>query len=508
MYDHVVPIHLISSLRFSEQPGDVGNVNFLLLRRFEFSITGMPPRAAELCRNVELILAEFRPAFRRNATFVWFLVIIWAMMLRLDVAGVTSIVRCMGLDPKHYVSLLHFFHSSAFSVVDICTSWKRIVFALSRPVQVGGRPICAVDAIKVGKAGRKMPGVKLLHQESSDNTKPDYIMGHFWGAVSLLSHACGTVVSIPLRFQIQDGLKRSPSEVATLVDKMADLVLNTLAGTNALVVGDAYYSNQKMLRSLMTAGLDYIGKMKISTIAYERPVAPERPRRGRPRKRGAKVKLRELFNESANFHAESLYVYGKMQEVRYLSRELLWHDIVVRFVLSIMPDGSRAIISCSDLSLTDAQIIVAYGWRQKIEVSFKSMVHTLCAFGYHFWLQRMKKRKRGMGNQYLHRADEAIRRQILRKIEAYERFVNIAGIALGVLQVVGVRYADAIWQKFPVWFRTLPRHGFPSELVVRLTLQHELHQIFLQEGQPLEIQKILADKSAHQLHGHPIEIAA
>jgi hypothetical protein len=33
------------------------------------------------------------------------------------------------------------------------------------------------DGIKIPKRGKKMPAVKLLHQQSESNTKPEYIMG-------------------------------------------------------------------------------------------------------------------------------------------------------------------------------------------------------------------------------------------------------------------------------------------------------------------------------------------
>ena len=85
---------------------------------------------------------------------------------------------------------------------------------------MNGTPLYLVDGIKVGKAGRKMPGVKLFHQESDNNTKPEYIMGHYWGAVSKVVTGGMHAYALPLRFQIQDGLKRSPSEAATLIDKM------------------------------------------------------------------------------------------------------------------------------------------------------------------------------------------------------------------------------------------------------------------------------------------------
>ena len=48
---------------------------------------------------------------------------------------------------------------------------------------------------------------------------------------------------------------------------------------------------------------------------------------------------------------------------------------------------------------------------------------------------------------------------------------KMAAIGLGILQVLSLEMSVDIWQGFPRWFRTLPKHGYPAEQIVRLTLQ-------------------------------------
>lgn len=455
------------------------------------------------------MLAAFRPVFRRKATFGWFVVILWALMLRMDTAGVTSIVRCMGLHPSEYLNVLHFFHSTAFSVDSLCSTWHGVVIGSTQSVCIHKRPLFVVDGIKVGKAGKKMPGVKLLHQESQNNTKPEYIMGHYWGSVGrLVEGVGGHAYSVPLRFQIQDGLKRSPSEAASLIDKMGTLVADVLADTSGIVVGDAYFGSAHFLTTLRGVGLDFIGKAKSSTVGYHNPEQRKPGKRGRPRKRGEKVKLKTLFENPKTFLFATICVYGKVQTVRYHCIDLQWQGMPVRFVVTIMADGARGILMCTDRSIGPEDIIFAYALRQKIEVSYQSLVHTLCGFGYHFWMAAMPKMKWGGGNQYLHRAGEVFRGQVRRKVEAYERFVNICAIAQGILQVLALRFHEDVWERFPVWMRTLPKHGCPSEGVVRITLQHELHQDFLTNGDRTLVAKILRGKRRAASPDHPVKIAA
>ena len=65
---------------------------------------------------LEDILQEFRPCFSRQATYGWFVVIIFGLIIRLDHAGITSIVRWLFLAPTCYDTLLNFIRSSAWNL--------------------------------------------------------------------------------------------------------------------------------------------------------------------------------------------------------------------------------------------------------------------------------------------------------------------------------------------------------------------------------------------------------
>lgn len=92
-----------------------------------------------------------------------------------------------------------------------------------------------------------MPGVKTLHQSSEDNNKPEFVMGHFWGALSVLAHAGSRVFAVPLRLNIQDGIKSSPSQKGTIITRMKDLVASTAAVVGT-VVADCQYACRPMLK--------------------------------------------------------------------------------------------------------------------------------------------------------------------------------------------------------------------------------------------------------------------
>jgi len=150
------------------------------------------------------IVSLLRPAFSRHRTFLWFAVSVLGLSVRTDSLGVTSIVRAVGLDGKYYDNLLDSFHSAGVKLDTLSATWAKVVLRVFPGLlRVNGRLVLVGDGIKVGKQGRKMPGVKLLHQASESNTKAEHIMGHSLQAVSVLVQAAKSILAVPLTARIQ-----------------------------------------------------------------------------------------------------------------------------------------------------------------------------------------------------------------------------------------------------------------------------------------------------------------
>jgi hypothetical protein len=118
-----------------------------------------------------------RPACSRLRTFVWFASCVAGLTVRTDLLGVTSIVRALGLHARFYYKLLDHFHTPGVHLDAMSALWAQVVLRLfPDPLRVNDRLVLVGDGIKVPKRGKRMPAVKLLHQESESNTKPQYIM--------------------------------------------------------------------------------------------------------------------------------------------------------------------------------------------------------------------------------------------------------------------------------------------------------------------------------------------
>jgi hypothetical protein len=182
--------------------------------------------------------------------------------------------------------------------------------------------------------------------------------------------------------------------------------------------------------------------------------------------------------------------------LRYYTFDLFWRKLgrLVRFVWVIHPTRGRLVLLCTDLTLEPLEIIRLYGWRFKIEVSFKQAIHTVGAYAYHFWMQDMKPIRRGDGSQHPHHQSESYRQAVRRKLAAYERHIQLGLIAQGLLQYLALHFRRVVWFNFHTYIRTASPQKPPSEWVVSHALRHTWPQFLAGSPESVTLKKFLASK--------------
>lgn len=455
----------------------------------------------ELWSQWWLVVWQLRPACSRLRSFLWFATCVAGMTVRADLLGVSSTVRALGLKQKYYDRLLDSFHSPAIKLEAMTRLWARLVLQrFPGLVRVNGRLVLVGDGIKIPKRGRKMPAVKLLHQESDSNTKPEYIMGHSFQAVAVLVSAAKSVFAVPLASRIHEGIVLSNRGQRTLLDKMVSLLASLGIEQPSYFVADAYYASRKVIAGLLAQGNHLIARARISAVAYSPAPQPQLRRRGRPRKYGKKVVLRSLFANQAAMHSAPSPVYGEHNvKLRLRSLDLLWKPVglLVRFVLVDHPTRGKCILMTTDLSLEPLEVIRLYGLRFKIELGFKHAVRILGAYAYHFWMRDMRPLRRHNGNQYLHRASQRYRDNVKRKLNAYHRFVHAGIVAQGILQYLACAFPTLVWSSFGSWLRTIRPGIPPSELVCAAALRNTLADFLLVAPKTVLLAKFTAERLDH-----------
>ena len=439
-----------------------------------------------------------RPAFSRQRSFLWFALAVAGLSVRTERLGVTSVVRALKLQPRLYDKLLRSFHSEAVGLDRLSALWTQAVMRLfPEPLRVNGRRVLVGDGIKVAKCGKKMPGVKLLHQQSDSNTKPEFIMGHSLQAVSMLVRAAHSVFAVPLAVRIHEGLVWSNRDRRTLLDKMLSLLGIVAVKEPFYFVADAYYAARKIVKGLRDQGNHLVTRVKSNAVAFA-PFVQQGPKtRGRPRIYGAKVKLKSLYAELESSRSAPSPVYGEHDvTIRFRVCDLLWRSSgrLVRFVAVTHPSRGSCLLMCTDLSLDAIEVVRLYGLRFKIEHSFKQAVHLIGTFAYHFWMRDMKPLRRRNGNQHLHHQSLEYRNAVKRKVHCYHVFVQAGVICQGLLQYLAVVFPAIVWNCFGSWLRTIRPGIPPSELVVANALRQSLPEFLLNSGQTNFLAKFIVER--------------
>lgn len=438
-----------------------------------------------------------RPASSRTRSFMWFATAVAGLTVRTELLGVTSVVRALQLHPRCYDRLLDHFHSDAIEPDALAALWARVVLRLfPQPLRVNGRLVLVGDGIKAAKRGKKMPAVKLLHQQAECN-KPEYIMGHSLQAVSILMPAAKSVLAVPLAMRIHEGLVWSNRDRRTLLDKMLTLLGSVDIGQAFYFVADAYYAAGKIINRLLEQNNHLVTRMKSNAVAYVPHVQHGPQPRGRPRIYAEKIALKSLFKEQQALQAALSPVYGEHNvTLHYRTCDLLWRPAarIVRFVAVIHPTRGRCLLLCTDTTLSALAIIRLYGLRFKIEHSFKQAVRVIGALSYHFWMKKMKPLRRRNGNQYLHCESLDYRNAVKRKIKAYHLFIQAGLVAQGLAQYLAAVFPQLVWDSFGSWLRTIRPGIPPSELVVATALRQCLPHFLLDTTENNSFAKFILDR--------------
>src|SRR5664279_3511650 len=446
-------------------------------------------------------LQMVRPAFSQLRTFLWFATAVAGFTVRTELLGVTSIVRALKLKPNCYERLIRNLHSSAVRLDKLSALWTQAVLRLfPNPLRVNGRRVLVGDGIKIPKRGKKMRGVKLLHQQSESSNKAEYIMGHSLQAVSVLVQAANSVLAVPLAIRIHEGLVWSNRDRRTLLDKMLSLLDIIAVPDPFYFVGDAYYAASKIASGLLEQNNHLITRVKTNAVAYAPYVAQGPKKRGRPRLYGQKIALRTLLNDTQGMQQAPSPVYGEQKvALNYHVRDLLWRPTgqLVRFVAVIHPSRGSCLLMSTDTTLSALDIIRTYGLRFKFEHTFKQAVRLIGTFSYHFWMKGMTPLRRGNGNQHLHRKSDEYRDSVKRKMNAYHVFIQAGAISQGLLQYLAAVAPTQVWNAFGSWLRTIRPGVAPSELVVATALRQSLPEFLLNSAEKASIAKFMLERQDH-----------
>jgi hypothetical protein len=468
-----------------------------------------------MMKFLDELLMGFRVCFTRQRTFAWFVVIVVGIIARGDSLGAASVMRSLLIEPALYVSMLGFFRSGAWSPERLMATWWRLVLKHAPVERVGDYALMASDGMKRAKEGRRMPGAKVHHQESDNSGKAEYIWGHLFGAVGVLASKGAKRFCIPLAFALQDGVravfswggdKEKRRQGSHVVELITLAHATTTAFGKVLMLMDRLYLSIPALKQLDAhnqAGgeMQIITRAKSNCAAYREP-GPRGGGRGRPRKRGQRVKLWDMFG-TAEFSEAAIPLYGKKEAVRFHHIDLLWGTTLyrkLRFVLVKCGDA-QAIFVSTDITLAPELIIELYGRRFKVECMFREMNQAVSSFSYRFWsksMPKLNKRRKKSDSDPLEAVTAAkAQAAIINTVKATEGYVFCCAVATGFLQMASMAFSEAIESSKLRFLRTR-RNDIESEATIADYIRKHIFYL-LQKHSNLPISKIIIERQMQEI---------
>lgn len=167
----------------------------------------------------------------------------------------------------------------------------------------------------------------------------------------------------------------------------------------------------------------------------------------------------------------------------------------LQFVLAEYGE-TQAILVCTDLSMAAEDIIEAYACRFKIEGMFREMKQQLGGFCYHFWTHAVPRldryRRKGSTDPLAQVKDNHQQQRIIKTLQAMEGYVMFSSIAMGIIQLLCLKYQDDIRVSDFRYLHT-PSRKVMSEASMMEYLRRDLFCFMARQGN-LTITKIIYDK--------------
>jgi hypothetical protein len=290
----------------------------------------------------------------------------------------------LGDDYRRYYYFLGSLGRNARSVSSV------LLGLVVRVVAPGDRLLVALDDTPTKRAGPQVEGAGIHHNPTPGPAGQRFLYGHVWVTLAwVVRHPRWGTIGLPLRAllyvrQKQIALLPWWYGVAfrTKLDQAGDLVawfadwLGFL-GKTVWVVADGAYAKRPFLKRARAAGVVVVSRLRKDAALRSLP-EPERPRPGRPRKRGRKpiygahaISLAKRAAHRRGWQTGDFVLYGKTVTKTYKTFWATYKPVgsVIRVVLVREDDGWAAFF-CTDPQATVAQVLEAVADRAAIEQDF------------------------------------------------------------------------------------------------------------------------------------------
>jgi hypothetical protein len=341
------------------------------------------------------MLATFAPCFTKPS-FETFRHYVAALMLGegrrsgAAVARITADAKSEGV----YARLCSRAIWSADALLD--RLWALLLGALPWPRDSEGRLLlwAAIDDSVIAKTGKKIPALAyhFHHNAGKDQRAWPFLFGHCWVTLGMVWPTVSRALCFPLRAALYVRVKdcRHDREHRTKVALALDLLRATRwpARVRLYVLADGAYATRDFLRGARELGHHVLTRLKCNADVCW-PAPAHRPgQRGRRRIYGKKVNLaayHDAHRRQAPVRIGAQHYVAIYSTVDAVPRRF---GQLSRIVIVDLPKHQRAVLLCTDLSLSPTEIIERYAMRFSLEIAYRELKQR---FGWGHYQVRSRK---------------------------------------------------------------------------------------------------------------------
>ena len=255
-----------------------------------------------------------------------------------------------------------------------------LLTALPWPRDDQGRVVlwAAADDSVVQKTGKRIPGLAyhFHHNAGKDQRAWPFLFGHCWVTLGLVWPTATRALCFPLQAALYLREKDCPpGEHRTKIELALDLLGAVRWPTGAVlyVLADGAYATQAFLRGVRGLGRHVLTRLKCNADVCWPAPQPRARERGRPRLYGRKVNLtcyHERHRQQAPVRLGAQRYWATFSALDAVPRRF---GQLARIVIVDVPKHQRAVLLCTDLSLSPTEIIERYAMRFALEIAYREL---------------------------------------------------------------------------------------------------------------------------------------
>lgn len=275
---------------------------------------------------------------------------------------------------NHWNSYYKWLQEGRWSWLALARQFARLILSV---VKVDAVHLVIDDTLTL-RASKKAPGSQMHHQHGNKPNLAQFVRGQCWVSLAMVVKcSSGASIALPILSRLIPGVGNTGKLVAANTLIRSDYQL--FDGVKVRVLVDSWYMRRKFIGSMQKRDFDVIGQVRIDTRLYDEPPTQKTGKRGRPRKYGEKYTPKRIAHLKRT--EATLFLYGKVQEVRYRSKLAKARFLGGRLVRAVWCEfksdkgewKSTCLILSTDTALTPEQVIEIYGERWSIESMFNQL---------------------------------------------------------------------------------------------------------------------------------------